>query len=737
MLVVFALGLAACVRTIPAPELVEPNASFASLVRPILEQRCLVCHSCYNSPCQLNLQSYEGMDRGANKEQIYQPSRLAAVVPSRMFQDALTTEDWVKRFKFFPVLSHNKRPADSVLYHFLVQRRAEPITGDFSAEQAPGCPDSVAQAQSYLKGRPEAGMPYGFPPLDDAQFAVIEKWLAAGAPGPLPEPAPPGPTQAAIAQWEKFFNADDLRSQLVARYLYEHLFLAHLHFTSPTRDFYRLVRSRTAAPVAVDEIVTVRPYDDPRAPRVHYRFVRVVETIVQKTHVPFELTDRKLERFQELFLGSKWTIAGLPSWEPEIAGNPFIAFAAIPARARYQFMLDDAHYHVRAFIHGPVCRGQVALNVIDDHFWIMFTAPDADLSVTDPEFLGSTAGDLRIPAEGGGGLEAFYTRFKISQLRYITRRNALYDRSRTQGRALTDLWDGGGRDRSAILTVYRHFDSASVVLGALGAVPKTAWVMDYPIFERIYYDLVGGFDVFGNVIHQVSTRQYMDNLRIESEDGFLQFLPKAERPTLRGLWYRGAGLEQYMAVANPLFGSTRESRMVFKDPARAKEEFWDQVKTKYLAPAVLGDARQPPAALRALADVAQPFTQVFPDLTRLRVGDDVYSIIRNRGHANVAFMFQEEKFRRPAEDTLGIVRGHLGSYPNLFLVVPPQKLGAFVQQLSALNGGDQSWAAFLDEFGVRRRSPDFWTHADWFAARQVRDEPIDGGLLDLSRYLND
>ena len=52
-----------------------------------------------------------------------------------------------------------------------------------------------------------------------------------------------------------------------------------------------------------------------------------------------------------------------------MAGNPFVAFAAIPPRARYQFMLDDAGYHVRAFIHGPVCRGQVALNVIDEQFW--------------------------------------------------------------------------------------------------------------------------------------------------------------------------------------------------------------------------------------------------------------------------------------------------------------------------------------------------------------------------------
>ena len=47
-------------------------------------------------------------------------------------------------------------------------------------------------------------------------------------------------------------------------------------------------------------------------------------------------------------------------------------------------------------------------------------------------------------------------------------------------------------------------------------------------------------------------------------------------------------------------------------------------------------------------------------------------------------------------------------------------------------------ASLVDGQVVRTgKQSDFWTHADWFASRQVRDEPIDGGLLDLSRYLND
>ncbi len=59
------------------------------------------------------------------------------------------------------------------------------------------------------------------------------------------------------------------------------------------------------------------------------------------------------------------------------------------------------------------------------------------------------------------------------------------------------VWDGDGYNQNAALTVFRHFDSASVVKGLVGPEPQTAWLIDYPILERIHYLLVAGFDVFG------------------------------------------------------------------------------------------------------------------------------------------------------------------------------------------------------------------------------------------------
>ena len=40
-------------------------------------------------------------------------------------------------------------------------------------------------------------------------------------------------------------------------------------------------------------------------------------------------------------------------------------------------MLDEAEFTIMGFIKGPVCRGQMALNVIEDHFWVVFLAPSS------------------------------------------------------------------------------------------------------------------------------------------------------------------------------------------------------------------------------------------------------------------------------------------------------------------------------------------------------------------------
>jgi hypothetical protein len=132
-------------------------------------------------------------------------------------------------------------------------------------------------------------------------------------------------------------------------------------------------------------IATVRPNDDP-GEALYYRLRKVDSTIVHKTHMAYPLDEERMARFEALFLAPDWDVAALPDYSRENAINPFATFAAIPAPARYRFMLDSSEFFVRNFIRGPVCAGQVATNVIDDRFFVVFQDPDADLSVTDPAY---------------------------------------------------------------------------------------------------------------------------------------------------------------------------------------------------------------------------------------------------------------------------------------------------------------------------------------------------------------
>ena len=70
----------------------------------------------------------------------------------------------------------------------------------------------------------------------------------------------------------------------------------------------------------------------------------------------------------------------------------------------------------------------------------------------------------------------------------------------------------------------------------------------------------------------------------------------------------------------------------------------------------------------------------------------------------------------PEEDTLTVVPGFLGSYPNAFFKVPQAEL--------------------MGRYGIRRSDPGFWAHSDLiFGQVELFDYP-DRGVLDYSRIEN-
>ena len=115
-----------------------------------------------------------------------------------------------------------------------------------------------------------------------------------------------------------------------------------------------------------------------------------------------------MRRIEELFIVPEWLQPPhLVGYDPKLSANPFVSFEQIPPRSRYQFLLDNANYVIMTFIHGPVCKGQIALNVIDDQFWVMFLDPDHDLAVRYPAFLKLHQDRLSMPIEQGSDVRLF------------------------------------------------------------------------------------------------------------------------------------------------------------------------------------------------------------------------------------------------------------------------------------------------------------------------------------------
>ena len=478
-LILVCFALTACARVqppklapLPAPE--TTAVSFQDQVQPILATRCVVCHGCNDAPCQLLLSSPDGIARGASKAVVYQSDRLVAAQPTRLGIDAHGTAQWRQR-GFFAVAPESAAAADASLLEMMLELgRAHrfPANGKLPDDVPLGIDRTLSCSEQsefpkYVAQHPHGGMPYGMAPLSDAEVEVLSTWLAKGAPLPTSSPALPVAASAQAAAWEEFLNGDSLKQRITARYLYEHWFVAHLYFEDmPSGPFFRVVRSATPPGEPVREIATVRPYDAPGVDRFWYRLSPIDATIVRKTHIVYPLGPARMRHLQALFLDSSWEPTRLPSYETVEAANPFVTFDQIPARARYQYMLDDAQYFIMTFIRGPVCRGQVAVDVIEDQFFVAFLDPDHDPSVLDPSFLERAKQDLNLPAEHLSHLAPgeFWLQYGHEQQRYLELREQEYDALDPQhlGPTLDYVWNGDGHNPNAQLTVFRHFDNAAV-----------------------------------------------------------------------------------------------------------------------------------------------------------------------------------------------------------------------------------------------------------------------------------
>ncbi|MDX3772498.1 fatty acid cis/trans isomerase [Chromatiaceae bacterium AAb-1] len=738
---------------------------YQTRIRPLLESRCVVCHACYDAPCQLKMTSPAGIERGASKEKVYDGGRLLAATPNRLYLDASDTAAWRQR-GFFPVLNERQQTTAanlqvSLLARMLTLKQQHPLPDesilgaqfDFSLNRNQQCP-TIEEFDSYAQSQPYAGMPYGLPGLNAEEHQLLINWLAQGAYMP-PEPELSKEQLAARDALEHWLNENDLKTRLSARYIYEHLFTSHLYFSALHQpdeqpQFYQLVRSSTPPGTDIEVIAGRRPFDDPGVSRVYYRLQPVTDTIVNKTHQPYDINDDLMNKWQRWFKDADYQVTELPGYKPEVAANPLTAFRQLPVNARYRFMLERAENTIMGYIKGPVCRGQVALNVINDRFWVYFVKPElADAAEVDAFYL-SQQDNLRMPAEKESTTLALnWVAFAARQGNYLRARSNFMNQVLQDGAHLTPegLWDGDGNNPNASLTVFRHFDNATVVKGLIGEPPKTAWVIDYVLLERIHYLLVAGFDVYGNYGHQLMTRLYMDFLRMEGESNFLAFLPAEVRRSEFNSWYQKSGPQLTQFIEGDINPFHQPSGITFKtDNPKAElyQLFGQHLQQVQPARYQLGNNRLAANSTALLAELGKlkgTTASLLPELTMIMVepqagGEpELFTLIRNSAHYNVSSLFSEESNRNPAADDTTIVSGVLGSYPDAFWRVKEPELAKLVALAQQIHN-EADYRRLLQEFGVRRTAPDFWAFSDQLNQLFMQKYPVDGSWLDYNRLEN-
>lgn len=475
------------------------------------------------------------------------------------------------------------------------------------------------------------------------------------------------------------------------------------------------------------------------------------------------MNSAKLKRFEELFFGSDWKVTRLPTYNYQEAENPFKAFAEIPVKARYQFLLDDAQYQVSTFIKGPVCNGSAAVNSIQEQFYVLFINPDSELMVKAPGFQEQAQSMLILPGVWGSDVKLdsaveFLGKLVEQREAYRSLRAKWKKELFPKGYTLNDVWNGEGHNPNAMLTVLRHDDNAVVMKGAVGDLSKTVFFLDYPLFERLVYNLVVNFDVYGNVGHQLLTRVYMDMIRMEAEEIFLSFLPPSERISMRKDWYQGFATELKMKYVFPITNQDLPTGIVYKNPKQTKKEFVEKTLFTHMDEKVRG-AIDPinwktlsiPAEtkisdiekqLRTIASVKAkdktPFSRFFPEVSMLLVKEKngshkVYSIMHNREHQNISWILAESLRLAPKEDSLTIREGFWGSYPNMFFVVEETQLGKFTKQVQKMKNA-KDYQVLVKDFGVSRLQERFWSIYDEVNTHFKKTAPIQFGYLDLTRY---
>ena len=159
---------------------------------------------------------------------------------------------------------------------YLFQKNKNPLNlGTYSPESDKlTCVKDKEDLTEFFDKNPHKGMPYGFPALKKQEYNLLMTWLKQGAINDRKKQTETNLELEQIRKFEDFFNNQNIKYKVSARYIYEHLFLAHISFDDNSGNFYELIRSKTPSGQTPQVIPTRFPYEGING-RFYYRFQKI------------------------------------------------------------------------------------------------------------------------------------------------------------------------------------------------------------------------------------------------------------------------------------------------------------------------------------------------------------------------------------------------------------------------------------------------------------------------------
>ena len=99
---VMVAGCAEKPAVVPLEPPASTSATYAGEIQPLFDNRCIACHGCIGSPCNVKLSSFRGLERGGFGKNPY--SLHFDAVPRTGMDVHATIEGW-RKVGFYPVVS--------------------------------------------------------------------------------------------------------------------------------------------------------------------------------------------------------------------------------------------------------------------------------------------------------------------------------------------------------------------------------------------------------------------------------------------------------------------------------------------------------------------------------------------------------------------------------------------------------------------------------------------------------